>query len=239
MHFIKLLSTIRPMETITRLPTIVKYIGNARLGYQGALQGEFVEFKSFPEEELRKRFGITLTFDESSQQEFLKRITEPLQKVAESTGAELFMAGIDFPLHSTVLEIKREDAVIPEKEEKMRKIILGENNIRRLPGLTLSFDYMFVDKGGNTVIAATNIPQVILSARETVSSDGIREGFSPLPLTNILHISVARLTKLPDESNMTQYYKMSGIRPALRFKPLQMTVGSVNAENTWNFLNRI
>lgn len=103
-------------------------------------------------------------------------------------------------------------------------------------------------------IAARNIPDEILSARDELTNIAKEANLKPLSLTNILHISVARPLRLPRRSDSNtvrinpfsdeqrarfDYYRASGIRPVIRERPLVLTVETIRSGVTWDFLNSL
>lgn len=216
-------------------PETIKYLTNARSGYQVVKDlTSYPSFAGFPES-LKSRLAIVLRFTPESVARF-SSMAQRINSSAESSLAKLIMAGRDFPLHSIVLEIKTAGYLTPIQENDLRTQIETSEIISRLTGLRISYNYPFVDKGGNIIIAATEIPDPILKARATISNIGVTAGLAPLPLDNILHISTARPQISPPTEKNFDYYRLGGVRQDIRSGLLTMQVAGITIRNSYYFL---
>ena len=80
------------------------------------------------------------------------------------------------------------------------------------------------------LLAATKIPQQIVDLRRELSEIYVNFGLKPLPLDNLLHMTLTRMMKVLD-SEFAEYYiaKVEQIHEGVIAKPLNLHV---------NFLHR-
>lgn len=224
------------METREVSPVIQKYLNNARAGWESSQDLSFSEFTGFPDD-VRRRFNTSVCFSSTSQDELASRLSVHIREKEGELGMRFALAGRDFPIHSTILELRSTGELAPDQENDLSIAVAAIPEVQRLGGLSVNYDYLFIDKGGNIILAASTIPEEILAARQALAILGQKEGLESLPLTDILHISIARPSQLPNTKDYTEYYRLRGLRPSFHREPLSMQVAHVNGQNAWDMLH--
>lgn len=211
-----------------------KYVGIDRSGKAALYQERAIkEFTGFPES-LNNRFNVSLRFAPDSEALFRQRVTNPIGTIGEGLGIEFFLASRDFHIHSTLLEGLYEGLDPAEREEKFKQLRVSQAIdvvVRHLVGKTIEYKYLLIDKG-NLLLTAINIPDWVLTTRADLTEAYTSQGLKPLLMTDILHISVARITRLPVEDRMSKLGKyrqrITGLRHQLSRDPLTLKVGAVS-----------
>lgn len=210
-----------------------KYIGIDHAGTQALYQkGGISEFAGFPES-LRDRLNVALKFTTESETLLRERVIEPLLLIGNGLGIEFILAGRDFPYHSTLLEGLYEGKD-PTKRQQKFKAATNTEEIKRLKdlaGMRIAYKYLLIDKG-NLLLTAIDIPDWVINTRSGLAVVYQNHGLKPLPLENILHISVARITRLPTEDRsvkLREYkIKVSQLRHQISPNPIVLEVGHVS-----------
>lgn len=234
------------MKGESLLPTVEKYIGNAKAAVSTEVSDgrirltigkEFRDYEGIPAE-TRKRFNVALRPGISSVEQ-LKRTSDDILSTAENVDAVMSLAGRDYPYHITILELRQEDGDISPETEEMLACEIARNEIIQGASTTqVSLDYFFIDKGGNVIFAAKQIPQEIIDARDEIARIGEKYGLKPLLLTNILHMSAARPLKVPSMDKRPEYYRMSEARSVINKNPVVVR-GQISGKTAWNLLNEL
>ncbi|KXK08775.1 MAG: hypothetical protein UZ21_OP11001000328 [Microgenomates bacterium OLB22] len=224
------------MEIKEVRPVIRKYLNNARAGWESAQDQGFSEFTGFPED-VKRRFNTSVCFSTTSHEELANRLLGPIKVKGVELDMDFALAGRDFPVHSTILELRANEQLSGKQEEDLSIAVSMLPEIQKLEGLYINYDYLFIDKGGNIILAASAIPEQVLAARQALAIVGQVKGLEPLPLTDILHISIARPTQLPKTQDYAEYYRLRGLRPSFHRQPLKMRVAQVNGQNAWDMLH--
>ena len=174
-------------------------------------------------------FTSFLIFTPESEALIQKRVIDRIKTIGDKLGIEFFLAGKDYPMHSiaqsSVYETedaaKRmevyEQARSPEMQERMEK----------WSGMPITYKYLMVNDNAIT-LNSTEIPAEIKDFRESVKPALEGHGIKVLPMENILHITIARITKLPDqdrEERLQEFKKeLIKLRHELSSDPMQLTV---------------
>jgi len=163
------------------------------------------------------------------------------------------LAGRDFPIHSTILEglyEKQNDRGEEESAEEKAQIFSSLKNDKlidqinsRLIGESLEYKYLLIDKG-NLMLTAIKIPENILDVREGLSKRYESAGLKPLPMTNILHMSLGRMTELPEnederkEALKIYQQEIVKLRHLISADPLELTADNVHIGNAYDFITK-
>lgn len=205
-------------------PVIEKYRSISTGGWNAAQESGLKEFSEFPEA-IRHRFNVAALLTPESRGELTARILTPLSEQAARVRTQLFLAGNDFPIHCTILESTLPDDLRPQEQQiynRLSQELSSEPVITQLAGKKMTFDDLLVDRGGNVILVARQISQVVLDSRITLAQKYASAGLAPILMENILHISLARPTQLgPDQRS---YYRFPGLRTETRRHPLEMQI---------------
>lgn len=226
-----------------------------------ALRAGTVEpFKGYGED-LRNRFNVSIRYTLAYDQLIRQRILNNVTGVAQQLGIDFMIAGKhssdSYPLHTTLLEglYLKEDSTTPISrlvkdgddpfhffKSYMDLDMISHSNIWDifLPFLRcdrkLKFDSVLIDKGP-ILLAATEIPQEIIDIRGALSEIYSLYGLKTLPLNNLLHITLARMTKVVDQSNVEEYiYKMEQIHKQIVNDPLELSPYGLYTGNSLTLL---
>jgi hypothetical protein len=168
-------------------------------GRQAVREGRIEDFAGYPET-LKNRFVSVLRLGLKSRLEIEQRVVQPIESLADELNIELIFPGRDFPLHSTIA-----DGIFEGTGEVDRSRIFAEisNNaelrrqLGRLHGVDIQYKYLLVDKG-NLILTCSEIPPVVSEIRDAINKIYTSHGLKPVSFQNILHMSVARITRQPD-----------------------------------------
>lgn len=205
------------------------------------------EFAGFSED-LKKNFTGVMEFTPESQQVVQKRILSRIQEIGTECGIGLLLAGRDYPLHATILEGRLQEDLgdVGLRDEAFTSI--GESEgfkqaVVQLEGLNLEYKYLLIDKG-NILLTAIDIPDQIVKAREALADVYKEQGLAPRPMDNILHISLARIAKIPKGENATELLKkykeeMIKLRHLVSADPLMLRVFSISSGSSFEILTHV
>ncbi|MBI3421151.1 MAG: hypothetical protein HY006_03745 [Candidatus Sungbacteria bacterium] len=225
---------------MTQESVVNKAMRIAEEGKAAFVNGTFGTFEKFPES-LRNRFTVALRFDAHSEWECGGNIVDRLLLSLElnTEGWKLFLAQRDFLLHVTLLEGMYEGSDAAERYRIFRElntnISIAEvaENIR---GMVIPFKLLIPDKGGNILLLADEIPDLILEAREQLATTYAKYGLRPLLIEDLLHATVARVMNLPTDAGTQVLDKLAQISRAFAHEPLTLRVSHVVAMNSYDFL---
>lgn len=226
-------------------PIAKKYASIDLAGREAINEQNIQEFLGFSED-LKRNFTGVMEFVLESQQVVQERILSRLETIGAECGIDFLLAGRDYPLHSTILE-GRAGEDLDEQERNDTFVSIGETEgfkqaMTPLEGIDLEYKYLLIDKG-NILLTAMDIPDEIIKARASLSALYADYGLAPRPLENILHISLARIVKLPKDGNtavMLEKYKreMIKLRHAISVDPLVLEVSNISKGSTYEILTR-
>lgn len=123
-----------------------------------------------------------------------------MENVARVSGIEFFAAGSHFPLHFTIGEGKASNREFSFAELK------NDADIKQIGTLSLKgliFDTLVLDKG-NLLLTASTIPPEIIALREKLDEIYPRYGFQHLRIQDLLHMTIARITRFSDDQSERQ-----------------------------------
>ena len=219
------------------VPVIEKYRGIAAGGWKVARDSHYKEFTVFPES-LKNRFNVSALFDPESVARLKEQVTDFLLQLGLKHEVEYFLAGREFPPHTTIMEANLPAYLLPARDAKFSA--LGESLpdsplVAALVGQKIVYNDLLVDGGGNVLLVARTIPSSVLAARSTLLQEYTQVGLQPLAMDNILHASIARPVKLP--SSHTDHYRLRGLRTEIRTNPVGLKVGRLHVGSAWDLLN--
>lgn len=225
---------------------ITKYASIARGGRearQGDIDLKSLEFRGFP----TNRFSVVLEFSEKAADTLRKKITNLLARVTENLGINFIWAGIDFPLHCTILEgeYKGQD---PQEEAAIYHALQTNTQLReavqRLSAIqTINPQFLLgPDRIGAIILAASPIPELITEAREKISVVYTKSGLDPRLMTDIYHLTIGRIVKLPSENPTAKLEELNKLVHDLHNQtfqnPLVLPVNKVFCDPVTTFLQR-
>lgn len=220
------------------------YARIVRRGKRTISEDRVPEFGDF-DPGLANRFNIALLFDPQSEALLQDRVVTGVQEAAQSLGLGLSLAGRNFPTHSTLIEGDFQGNDFTKRAEVFASLSADPRDDRvtqELVGLELNFKYLLLD-GGNSILTAVDIPDEILKAREDLAGIlGEQELKLRVP-RHILHITVSRITKLPEEGRaekLQEYARRIGaLRKEVSANPLTLRVGAVSSQSAYSFLTSL
>lgn len=188
-------------------------------GLETLRSGKINLFTGFPQQ-MRSRFNVSVLFDGPSQLQFEERIIRPLGTISKELGLDWYLASDAFSVHSTVLECETEVGHA-DVEGLVKKIDLNQLLCERLV-----FSELLLDKS-NLLLNSLEIPPIHHLMRNNLAEFFTGVGH-PLPLEDILHITVGRLMKLNEPDVLREYVeRMLVFRASIKKDPLTLIVGGV------------
>lgn len=246
-------------------PVVQKLNGIHEAGTAALRAGSVEPFTGYPET-LKNRFGVYFRYTEKSERLLRdRRILNEVEEIAQDLGIGLFLAGRPnpggYPLHTTVLEGLYEGGSDP------RPFVFGEDSMMESGGLRdnvfhrgsaldrtklgdlyyailapekrdyqLKFNAVLVDKGP-VLLAATEIPQEIIDIRGELAEIYTQAGCKPLPLDNLLHMTLTRMTRVVDPLQADEYIRqMRLLHQEVVEDPLFLSVRTIDRKNAFDML---
>lgn len=244
-------------------PVIEKLNGIHGAGTAALRAGTVEPFTGYPES-LKNRFGVYFRYTAPSEQLVKRIVLDEVTQIGQDLGIGLFVAGRPVPdghpIHTTVLECLYEG-----EDYNLRSKIFGEHPLmdrgglvdsavsqaftlrRRLdsPGLFINrewylrFNVVLVDKGP-ILLAANEIPQEIIDIRGELAEEYTRVGLRPLPLDNLLHMTLTRMTKVVNPEQADEYIeRMEALHQKIAEDPLILQVRALSKRNAFDMLHGI
>ena len=202
-----------------------KYAGINQRGRTLLRRGEVVEFTGFPES-FQNRINASLIYTPESVEVFDRYVLQKVAKIGEEEGIQFRLAKKDELLHSTILDSDYLGDDPDEREGIFSDLVQSEDwkkITEQLKGLELTFQYILLD-GRNLILTCADIPSTVVEARSELSGISKSYGLVPRDMSNILHITLGRMTQLPaDEKNgnFSSYVeKIRNLRHEISEKPL-------------------
>jgi len=221
-------------------------------GRKAIEQDEVVEHSGFPES-LRDRMNASLLFDPDSEDIIRATILDQVEQLEKQLGIEFIIAGRDYPIHSTLLEglyERQPDKNETDSDEARGRIFTSlerdksiSEALNELIGRQLNYKYLLLDKG-NLLLTATEIPEDILKARDSLAEKYKAAGLKPLYMANILHLSLSRIAKLPEDEGgrkraLAEYkQELIKMRHRVSSDPLKLTVRNFNRSSSFSLLTK-
>lgn len=216
-----------------------KYAKIDVLGRKAIKNRDIKEFEGFSES-LGNRFNVSLLPDKETEILVNERLVSEIEKMEAELGIKFSLAGRDFPFHSTVMEGQfgegeedKKDNIFGSLEEQISQSGLPET----LNGQEIKFKYVLLDRG-NILLTSVLIPETVSRARENLDTTYSANDLKPLPMQNILHMSVGRISGLPEDKEKLNEYKkrMTALRHKISSDPITVKVGDVYVGNTLKLL---
>lgn len=165
--------------------------------------GKVPLFVGFPPE-LNRRFITAIRFKEATSWPLMTRIMLRLITLEHALDLQFFLAMRDFPLHSTLMEgVVDGDSSCCEVFQTLLQDPVLTRLRSSLDGETINFPYLALDKAGNVLLVAEEIPDAVAGFRENIASVYQRYGLKPRIIEGLLHITIARVVEFPS-SNPSQ-----------------------------------
>lgn len=191
------------------------------------------EFKEDPEG-WKNGFSVVLLPDEESTRVINDRIISKIEKMEKELGIQFSLSGRDSRLHSTVLGGQFEGSGDDRDSARNRAFTTLKEQISQsglaetLKGQEIEFKYVLLDKG-NILLTAVDIPEAVSRAREELATAYSANGVKHISYENILHMSVARISGLPEDPEKLKEYKkrMIELRHEISSGPLMMRVKDI------------
>ena len=196
--------------------------------------GEF-KIMEGPDSRWDKACSTSCVFDEASEALLKERVTNKLEAIADELGIKLFMSGRDYPVHATPhygFHAETDKA----KRDAIFKQVYADPNFKKsteaIPGKTITFKYLRIHNGILTLDAAELAPE-LEKVRSEFDRASREHGVSPISRDNIIHISIAQITDVPEEDRAEIFSKFKGelikLRHEISSSPIEMKV-----EHLWN-----
>ena len=203
-------------------------------------EGEIKKFEGFGEG-IKRKFSTAFLFSVESEQELQSRILAPLEQIGNEAGINFYLAGRDFPIHSTVEEGLYQGSEESEMNALFSRLSSDEQRVlaEQMPARPLVYNYLLMDKG-NVILTATSIPDEIIELRRKLSDFYTKHGLKPLPINDLLHITIGRMTELPASSPKEQFERyrlaMIRLRHEISRAPLELSVSQFYTGSSFKFL---
>lgn len=227
-----------------------KYAKIDIFGRKAIKQKSIIEHKNFPES-LKNRLNFSVCFNENSIERLDENLISKLRSLENYLGIKMIIAGRDFPLHSTILEGLFESKINEPADDadKRKNNIFSEiindqefinNLIKKLSNQNIDFKYLLIDKE-TLILTADEIPEAILEIRKKLEEKYKDKKLKPLLMENILHMTISKITQLPDdEENLEKYKKeIINLRHEVSANPLTLTIENINIGNSYEFINQL
>ncbi|MBI4093545.1 hypothetical protein HY417_01145 [Candidatus Kaiserbacteria bacterium] len=177
------------------------------------------EVKTAPKDDERaeKNFFLSVAFTPESEAK-LKEICDRIGKIAENHGVPLVLAGRDFRSHATLQGGALESGDLEARKKSYGEIYFDPAVLQEKEKLVgVAIDFRFVVTGDNAItLTAVEIPDQITKFRSHAKEAAKSQGVAVPPYKDIMHITLARLTALPEESREEKLKSFSADMLALR-----------------------
>lgn len=233
-------------------PVIQKLNGIHEAGTAALRAGSVEPFTGYPES-LKNRFGVYFKYTQPAEQLVRKQVLDEVTKIGQDLGIGLFVAGHPVPdghpIHTTVLEGLCQESSPMDREELFD--MLSKLGLKTLRGvlfddfyssgalLQFKFDTVVVDKV-SMLLAATQIPQQVIDLRDELSwMYSLKwSSLKPLPLDNLLHMTLTRITKTVHPSHADEYIeRMEALHQKVAENPLTLQVRTLARGSAYDLLN--
>ncbi|MFH0806308.1 MAG: hypothetical protein V1885_01110 [Candidatus Brennerbacteria bacterium] len=229
------------MKTFQNL-SLLKYARINAEGVAAIQRGDIVPFRGFGNS-LKRRFLAAFTFAPFSVEELERRVLSPIAEIARASYGEFFLAGRDFTPHATILEGKWEGTDEAGRERAFLGVVedsrMGDMAWREdlLMPSCVFFRFLLVN-AGNILLTCGEIPPAVFAARKMFATIYAEYGLAPFAMDPILHITLGRMTKLPDRERLGEYLmRVRELRRNISRKPLALAT-SLFVGSTHDFIHR-
>lgn len=231
------------LEAGGRLDTMKKYATSELKGKFDLLTGNNIEgFEG--QKETEKKLGVILEFPPSDISDVSNRLVRPLQDIESELGLQFDLVGRDTPFHCTILTGKTEEESLGTD---IAEGILKDPEFTRLVDKILETEInygLLLYQKGNLLLAASDIPESIQSARDLLEKKYKQVGLQPAKLlNNFLHCTISRMKTLPSKKEwhekVDRYLKMvQPLRIELSQHPLRLKPHNVYVGDLGSFLKK-
>lgn len=213
--------------------TLGRNLGGRDLKGREALgSGEFKVMKDL-DSRWDKMCASSFIFDESAEAEFKKRVADKLQDIANKLGIKLFLSGRDYPIHATI-HYGSSDVLDTDERSALYKEVYADNGFAKsaqsVPGQKIEFKYLRIHNGILT-LDATELSPELLSMRKEFDRAAKERSVKPIARDNVMHISVAQLTDVPEENKEEIFKRMKQalieLRHEISSNPIQMKIEGI------------
>ncbi|MDR3547138.1 MAG: hypothetical protein P4M11_02470 [Candidatus Pacebacteria bacterium] len=212
-----------------------------RSGRDRLLRGDVKLFAGHPHG-LADRFLAAATFTTEDVLEFATRVAEPFGFLEDCGTGSYCLAGLDFPLHTTIGEACIHGNAASREEGFSRAARSIETMcpcIRELCGTELVFDYAFFD-GGNICITQLgsmgNLPGIRSELVKAYTELGMTDA-DKLLIQDLVHATVARVRIAPETGTAKELLRsIEQLQNELAADPLRLTIAKIVLRPTIEFL---
>lgn len=189
-------------------------------GLTAVRNGQVKPFSFAPD--LKQRYNCSMIIGKSAtairaEAQLLSDIITPIRCKAIPAGVDCLACVVHYPAHSTLCEaLTLDGSDAPDSFE-----IEGFPDLSRT---AIPFTELVCDKA-TTFLAVSEIPEEILEVRAILEKFYADRGLKPLPITDLLHMTVARITSGGPEAIRDYTERLLDLRNHLKENPLRMTFG--------------
>jgi hypothetical protein len=175
--------------------------------------------------DVSKRYMVAGSFEFQTE---VDSLIDLITQNARSCNVELFCATKDFPLHTTIGE-----GEVPEgmSIENMEGDFASHKGKRALVFSEL------VMQNGNILLTVEDIPDWFYQLRDEVNKAYAMLGFTPLPIENLVHITLARITQGNDQAIRNFSVIIDELRHDVKKVPIILAIDGLFKGSSINFLN--
>ncbi|OGG50199.1 hypothetical protein A2704_02565 [Candidatus Kaiserbacteria bacterium RIFCSPHIGHO2_01_FULL_54_36b] len=218
-------------EGYSKKDVLKKYARNNLAGRRAMRDSRVNLLRGYPKSWHENSFAAILFTPESEVR--LKGVTQRIEAVGKDLGIVLQLAGKDFPFHSTLLtgappeDLSTRDGIY----SRLYADAAANACAKELEGMNIEYRYLLVSEDSIT-LNADSIPSQIKSFRDALSTAMRAEGTKPISMDNILHVTLARITHLPDGGEHQALQALAQALVGLRHElskgtPVTVTVNEV------------
>jgi len=204
------------------------------------------EFKTMKDLDPRwdKACASSFIFDEATEAGLKERVADKLQKIADGLGIKLFLVGRDYPVHAAIqygfTEQKDADKRSAQYENVYADAELAKSTQSTL-GQMIEFKYLRIHDGIITLDAIGLSPE-LLKMREEFNRAAEENAVTPITRDNVLHISIAQLTDVPEQDKKRIFGELKQTLIKLRHEisahPIEMKIDHVFNGSDLMYRNR-
>ena len=207
----------------------------AKRDITGRKTRNFGELKSIKDLDQRwdKACASSFIFDEATEAGLKERVVNELQKIADGLGIKLFLVGRDYPIHATIQYgfTGQEDA---DKRSAQYGKVYADAELAKSTesalGQMIEFKYLRIHDGIITIDAIGLSPE-LLKMREEFNRAAEENAVAPITRDNVLHISIAQLTDVPEQDKKRIFGELKQALIKLRHEisahPIEMKIDHV------------
>lgn len=230
-----------------------KLDSNQKTGEDRLISGDFMPFRGFDRERASSIYAFYLELDPESQAEIMERVVEPLRSIAQNNGIDAV-----FPNHGDNISHVVFDAarfVNLDPNEKLNLATNLDHNLyfnmicKILSGLDFPMDALVIAPT-SYICPSEFTPELypLEKARRLIGKifgknyDDSQEeprGLSTIDYRDILHSSVARITKIPQDKSQLRDFRrdaIEGVSRPLKSSPISISVARAFYEISTDFI---